>query len=470
MMPNNLRVCAALSVVLVIGACSDERVRQQNVSDAADARRASDLFLITVDTLRADHMSLYGYSRETTPELDLFFSKGRVYRRAYATSSYTSPSVVSILTGLWPFHHGVRRFMQVIPESLDTLATRLSAKGYDSGGFVSNYVLRGGKTGFARGFETFDDDLPEKEAFRDEYERSAIPTTEAAQTWLEQRRNSDRPLFLWVHYIDPHGPYAPPHPKVREFSHDAPEPMDPAAIPEYQRYPGLTDALEYVDLYDEEIAHVDRSIGHLLDSISKLDRDRPWLVAFTSDHGEALTERPQRFQHSQHVWEELIAVPLALRGTGIEPGSVSEPVSIVDIAPTLLVAAGLPLPEGLDGLPLTSAPERRAIYSESYPPEQEPVTFMWRAARLGDEKWVLAPSRHRQAKGFRIESSNPFPEKLTPFPNTPESPEAFRDLFKLHASEVKALQSNRNRPASKTEAARLSDKDRAALKALGYVE
>jgi arylsulfatase A-like enzyme len=469
-----LTVCLVPSFFFLLSSCSDRADRASGESaDTVEDPRASDLILITVDTLRADHMSLYGYARETTPSIDGFFAQGRVYERAYATSSYTPPSVVSILTGLWPFHHGIRRFMHIAPDSLETLATRLSAAGYDCGGFVSNYVLKDEKTGLARGFATYDDELPEKEPYRNAYERSAEPTTESVLAWLELRRASDRPYFLWVHYVDPHGPYAAPEPKAREFSHDAPEPMDIDAIPKYQRHPGLNDAAEYVDRYDEEIAHVDRSIGRLLRAITALDRDRPWLVAFTSDHGEALVERPLRFQHSHHVWEELILVPLALRGTGIATARVTEPVSIVDIAPTLLLAAGIQVPINLDGVPLEATPSRRTLYAESYPGRNEQSAFLWRAAIWGDEKWVLSPARGEPTNSFETNPSRRVLETLTPFPRAAVSPDALAVLHGWHKEDW-SLQRNAKSGGPGTpggrRAPKLTKEDRAALGALGYLE
>jgi arylsulfatase A-like enzyme len=431
-----------------------------------------DLILVTVDTLRADHMSLYGYSRETTPNIDRFFAQGRVYERAYASSSYTPPSVFSILTGLWPFHHGLRKFMRMAPDSLETLATRLSAAGYECGAFVSNYVLRDEKTGLARGFATYDDSLPEKEAYRDTYERSAVPTTVAALAWLAERSDSEIPYFLWVHYIDPHGPYSPPEPKVREFSHQNPEPMNLDDIPKYQRHPGVEDALEYVDLYDEEIAHVDDSIGRLLRTVASLHRDRPWMVALSSDHGEALLERKQRFEHAIHVYEELIRVPLALRGEGIEPSRVAEPVSIVDIAPTLLAAAGLPIPEEFDGVPLGSTTPRHTVYSEAYPASDDWASQLWRTAIRGDEKWLLAPAARDVVNPFRSDFAR-IPETLTMFLSDEPTPDALAQLRAWHQEDWDLRRAEVDGTVKQSESPRrskLNNADRDALRALGYLE
>jgi len=342
-----------------------------------------DVVLVIVDTLRADHMSAYGYERETTPRIDAWFADGRRFERMYATTSFTPSSVASALTGRYPQHHGVRTMLQPIDEGIRTLPGALQEAGYETAGFVSNVNLQDRWVGLGKDFDHYDDTLPQRELFRSMAERTAEATTDAALEWLAAREN-DAPLFLMVHYIDPHGPYAPPEPKVREFSHDDPVPVSLQKVPEYQRYPDLTDGAEYIDLYDEEIAYADHHIGRLLDEVAA--RERETVYVLTADHGETLMDNPGWFQHGHHVYEELMRVPLLIRGPGIESAIVEAPVSLVDIAPTLRDLLDVPMRADLDGVSLIESIPPRDIFVES-----SIVNYVnrWRGLVRGDDKWTV---------------------------------------------------------------------------------
>ena len=343
----------------------------------------ADIVLVTVDTLRADRLGLYGYGRGLTPQLDRWFADGLVHERAYAAAASTSPSVATLLTGLYPSEHHVRLLYQSVPADVRIVTEELP-DAYQTAAVVSNVVLTRQAFGVADRFDHYDDVLDEKESGRDVYERKAERTTDAAAAWL---RHADpaRPLFLWVHYIDPHGPYLAPEPWRGSLRHRGSLPVQAERILAYMRLPGVADALDYVDRYDEEVAYVDANVGRLLEALEKERGLERTLVAFTADHGETLTERRLWFRHGWHVYDEVVRVPLLLRGPGVEPGRSAVPVSGVDVAPTLLRHAGVALPAGWSDVDLrrvASPSAGRPVFTE---------------ATLADGRWLAAVEGTRKA-------------------------------------------------------------------------
>jgi arylsulfatase A-like enzyme len=348
-------------------------------------QRPPDILLITCDTLRPDHLGLYGYERNTSPNLDRLFERGALYERAYATEANTPPSVVSLLSGQQPQEHGVRIFYQLIRDEV-LLLPDLLPDTYRSAAFVSNVVLTDEAIGIAGRFDHYDDFVDEQEPYRAIYERRGERTTTAALQWLEEAWDPERPLLLWVHYIDPHGPYRPPDGTPIAFDHEGTVPIEKQRILSYQAEPGVEDALFYVDRYDEEIAHFDAALGALIDAYAARRPLSEALLAFTADHGESMIEHEKWFTHGYQVYEEIIRVPLLLAGPGIEAGRYSEPVSGIDLLPTLLHAAGVPRSPSLAGVALQEPlPEDRVIESEAYQ-----SNYSWRTAIRGQSKWTFA--------------------------------------------------------------------------------
>jgi arylsulfatase A-like enzyme len=216
--------------------------------DRPEPRPDADVVLITVDTLRADRVGLFGAARATTPHLDRFFAAGRAYTRAYSAASSTSPSVATLLTGLLPDQHRIRLFYQRVPDAVK-LVTDLLPPRHQKAAFVSNMVLTDEAIGFAARFDHYDDFVDERESSRLVFERRASRTTDAALAWLAQGADPARPLFLWVHYIDPHGPYRPPPEWRRSFTHPTPQRFDAARLRMPSHALDTDDALEYVDAY-----------------------------------------------------------------------------------------------------------------------------------------------------------------------------------------------------------------------------
>jgi arylsulfatase len=366
----------------------------------APDRSPGDVLLITVDTLRADHMGLYGYARDTTPELDAFFADGRVIERAYSTEANTSPSVVSILSGMLPQQHRVRLLYQLLRDEVPLIPDLLPPE-YQSAAFVANVVLTDEAIGMASRFDHYDDYLEEDvgEPGAVLYERNAARTTDAALRWLRVGRDPERPLFLWIHYIDPHAPYRAPDREAGAFDHPQPRPIDTRLLAGSVREQGVDDGLAYLDRYDEEIAYTDREVGRLLAGYAKMRPIDEALVVFTADHGESMMEHEVFFAHGYHVYEEIVRVPLMFRGPGVEPGRVDWPGSGIDVAPTILAfAGGAPQTqlEGVDWRAPGSRPAERSVYAEATSPlmllaggGDEPAVGYWRAAIRRGAKWVL---------------------------------------------------------------------------------
>jgi len=352
----------------------------------ASSQRGADVLLITIDTLRADRLGLLGYGRPTTPAIDRFFADGRIYLRAYSSAASTSPSVASILTGLLPHEHRVRLLFQLVPDDV-RLVTDYLPPDYLKAAFVSNVVLTDEATGIAGRFDHYDDFLDERESSRAVYERSARRNTDAALRWLEKGGAGARPLFLWIHYIDPHGPYRPPQDWPRSFRHGTPQPLDPEQVIPYMREPGVSDAGAYVDAYDEEIAYLDSQIGRLLEGYGALRPIEEALVAFTADHGESMMEHDKWFRHGHQVYEEVVRVPLLVRGPGVVAGRSDRLAQGIDLAPTILRFVGVEPPPAMPDVDLRSGRglerDRLLVLEATY------STYQWRGVVGRGRKWMM---------------------------------------------------------------------------------
>ncbi|HEX9637211.1 MAG TPA: tetratricopeptide repeat protein [Acidobacteriota bacterium] len=336
------------------------------------------LLLISVDTLRADRLSSYGYQGLQTDNLDRLASGGVRFEQAFSPVPVTLPAHVSMLSGLYPFQHGVQdngRFQ--VPEGQVLLAERLKAAGYRTAAFVSSIVLDR-VYGLDQGFDLYDISIdPALSLLGQPFERPANATVSAALDWL--RRDSSGPFFLFVHLFDPHAPYRPPAP----FS---------------QRYQDRP--------YDGELAFVDAEIGNLLNYLEDQGLDDETLVVFTADHGESLGEHGEP-THGVFLYDSTVRVPLILRLPGTLPQGqvVQQPCSLVDLVPTVLAALELPSAPGLPGrdlMPGTAAPgggaaataagdDEAAVLLES---DFQRYNFLWSALaalRLQDWKYVRAP-------------------------------------------------------------------------------
>jgi arylsulfatase A-like enzyme/Flp pilus assembly protein TadD len=285
-----------------------------------------DVLLITVDTLRADALGAFGNTKASTPWIDRLADGGVRFSRAYAHNVVTLPSHSNILSGRYPFAHGVRdnagfRF----PATVETLATRLKALGYRTGAFVSAFPLSS-RFGLARGFDVYDDSFLAGAGLRHADEERHGPTTvEAARRWLAA---GNGPSFLWVHLYEPHFPY---------------EPVEPFA----SRFPD--------DPYLGEVAAADAALEPLLRPLLDAGRSGRTVVVFTGDHGESRGEHGEK-THGIFAYEGPLRVPLVVYCPRlVSPARVESPVRHVDIVPTILEAIGAPRVSDLPGRSLLGA-------------------------------------------------------------------------------------------------------------------
>jgi choline-sulfatase len=322
------------------------------------------VLLVTIDTLRADRVGAYGYAKARTPHLDALAASGLRATHAYATAPVTLPSHASMLSGRYPPGHGARHNGVAMGEGVPTLATVLKAAGFATGAFVSAFPLDR-RFGLATGFDVYGDRWARGPDGRPADERSGQLTVDEALTW--RRATGAARTFLWVHLFEPHAPYG-----------------DAAS------------GRPLSDRYDDEIAEADRQVGRLLDGLGP-DRAST-LVVVAADHGEAFGEHGE-IGHSLFVYDTTLRVPLILAGPGAARGLLPDPVSLVDIAPTVLAAVGVPAPAPLDGetlrqdrgLLLRDEPPRQ-LYAETAAPFED---FGWsplRSVRAGTSKYILAPA------------------------------------------------------------------------------
>jgi arylsulfatase len=324
---------------------------------ACSAPERPSVVLITIDTLRADHLGCYGYARPTTPRIDALAKESLLFERAYTTLPRTTQSVASIMTGRYPKSHGARGLFTRLPATNQTLAEILKERGYATAAVVSNSFLRPGQ-GFEQGFDTYDN--PEERWDAD----SAMAVTEGAVRWLDGRGEGG-PFFLWVHYLDPHWRYTPPAPWDRAFDPDFKEPFTLYDDLDRNRFTKgqviFGDVLtprqveHLVALYDGEIAASDAAVGVLLDRLARVRA--PLVVVLTSDHGESLGDHGYRFAHGEYLYESSLRVPLLIRdpdavAAGTRTSGLSENV---DVAPTILRLLGVDAMQGVEGRPLLLA-------------------------------------------------------------------------------------------------------------------
>jgi arylsulfatase len=432
----------------------------------------ADVLLITVDTLRPDHLSLYGYARATSPELERWLSRGSIFESAYSTEANTPPSVISILSGQLPQEHGVRAFWQLLPRDVPLLPDLLPPA-YQTAAMVSSTVLTDEALGIADRFDHYDDFVDEIESRRRIWERRASRTTDAALRWLSKSRDPERPLFLWVHYIDPHGPYRPPDDKPRTFRHQGEVPLERSRMYRFQIEPGVDDALHYQDRYDEEVAYTDAQIGRLLEGYSAQASLDDALVIFVADHGESMIEHERWFTHGYHVYEEILRVPLVLRGPGLGPGRVETPASTIDIVPTVLRFAGAAVPEHMAGVDLRDREQRgraRPLFVEATLESSQ-----WRAVIESGEKWMVQyqkGSTEPRRLVFYDLRRDPHERRAEPWPSEDEAGRALLALSRRdpYVTEENATRATGHKLTQPKIDPRVDGEALEKLRALGYVE
>ncbi len=321
------------------------------------------VILVSIDTLRADHLGCYGHDGIRTPNIDRFALRSLRFDRCFSAVPITLPSHTTMMTGMYPLRHSVRDNGTFnVPDDIPTVATTLGARGWRTAGVIGSFPLTS-RFGLSRGFDIWDEDLSNQyvkviSLFFDE--RKADRVTRRAISVLDEIQ--DEPFFLFVHYFDPHHPWDPP----------------------------LAYARQYRELmYDGEIAFVDSWLGQLLNEVEKRGLLDDTVVIITADHGEGLGDH-EEFTHSMLLYNETTRVPLLVYYPGVEPGTVAAPVSLVDIAPTVFELLGVEVDHGMDGHSLLRPrPDGEPIYMESLAGRLQHQWNDTRAAVVGDSKYIL---------------------------------------------------------------------------------
>ena len=333
--------------------------------------RNTPVILISIDTLRSDHLPAYGYSGVSTPNLDAFRADAILYERAYSHCPLTLPSHASMLTGLLPADHGIRDNIGfMLADDVPSLPALLKSNGYATGAAVSAFVLRKG-TGIARGFDAYDDEVEPIGTWQviARVQRTGGETVAAAKKWLDQ--HGDKPFFYFLHLYDPHTPY------------EAPEPFRT----QYRSKP-----------YDGEIAYTDHVIGEFLGYLKEKGIYDKAMIVILADHGEGLNDHDEE-EHGIFLYREAIQVPLFVKlpGSRHAGATVSAPAGLVDVFPTILQQTATAAPArtydhavSLLSL-LDDPPAKRSIYSETYYPRMH---FGWsdlHSLTDGDHHLIRAP-------------------------------------------------------------------------------
>ncbi|HYU34061.1 MAG TPA: sulfatase [Thermoanaerobaculia bacterium] len=328
----------AALLLLPSGACSPRKPKPA---------RPLNVIFILVDTLRADHLGIYGYPRDTSPNLDAFARRSVFFREARSQASCTFPSVNSILTSRYPAAFlGQPGQAMGIPANVPSLAEILRLRGYRTVAVSASAVVRNTPSqhnpgaGFGRGFEVFQEDCVWKAA-------ACVNRQVLGRLKRDQDADAaDRPLFLYIHYIDPHGPYNPPREHERRFATGRPDKPfirngnpNPIGDMLYKGGPdpGVTPAdLQYLrDLYDDEINYLDGQLLHLF----RVLEENGWLddsvIVFAADHGEEFLEHGH-IKHCRTVFDSSVKVPLFFHIPGVAARALEQPVQNLDIVPTLL--------------------------------------------------------------------------------------------------------------------------------------
>ncbi len=327
---------------------------------AAGPGGGPNIVLVLVDTLRADHLGVYGYDRPTSPRLDAFAAGGTTWTRAYAQSGWTLASVTSLLSGQYPHQHGVvrdsrqpDRFGCLVP-AVETLPEALRGAGYATAGFINNTFLAP-EFGLKQGFDLYD----YKGATNVEH-RSADQTVDDALTWWDAQ--GDRPRFALVHFMEPHLNYEAPA-DIRGMFAEGPGPDQLAMVPgkadpfvqmQFGELIPSEESKRYtVARYDEEVRTADRAFGRLLDGLQARGQLDGTLVVLTADHGEEFWDHG-RFEHGHALWSELTRVPLVAAGPGVSTGRVDTVVEHVDLFQGLVEKAHATRPAASAGEDLFS--------------------------------------------------------------------------------------------------------------------
>jgi arylsulfatase A-like enzyme len=443
-----------------------------------------DLVLVVIDALRADHLASYGYHRPTSPHIDRLAEQGILFTNASAPSSWTRPSVASLFTSRSPSEHGAVSLLKPLAGKLPTLAERLGEAGYLTIGVSANFVHVTKRSGLARGFEVWRSfSKPVEEGSSKTVwtaKRGAGQATLRAPSGAELNAAVIRripapdagPIFLYVHYMEPHSPYVPPPRLLARIAGErAGERRREAATNDYlvdlaarRVQLGEAERQELVDLYDAEIAAVDEAIGDLVAALQERDRWENTVMVITSDHGEEFADHGGWF-HAINLHSESLRVPLVVHDARIRRTGDrrSVPVDLLDVPMTLLDLAGVPASPGMRGRSLLDSdltPGRDLVAELHEDPAFErrigPRTHRLALTRW---PWKAIVNRDGDAWAYQLERDPLESSAVPPGQVPPDLLSSARDLERRFDSS-----------SSRPQATEPDESTREGLRALGYAE
>lgn len=403
------------------------------LASAEGPAQPASVILISIDTLRADHLSAYGYRRIRTPNIDSFARQGTVFTEVSSQIPLTLPSHTSLFTSTYPFENGIEENVEAVPSSAVTLASILRSHGYETAAFIGSDMLDR-RFGLDKGFDEYDSPFGAPAArtgnpYSFRVRRDGAIVLGAANQWLSAHRGQQ--VFLFIHLFDLHTPY--------------------------MRMPAKRSSEPETAGYNAEIEYVDRILGRFEQSLAQDGWWRKSMVVLLADHGESLGDHGE-LSHGYFIYESTLHVPLIVHwpdGAPKYPDRISQPAGLIDVAPTILDALRLPGPPSFDGVSLLKLNGARAVYGESVYARD---SFHWaalRSLRMGRWKYIDAP----RPELFDLEK-DPAEQSNLVRANSAEAAALRSELARLMARHARA------HPAPVRDS---SGGTRAALGSLGYL-
>ncbi|CAM2009147.1 sulfatase [Acanthopleuribacter pedis] len=437
-----MRYCVVFLLFCVLPHAFSQSAQQPNI------------VLISVDTLRADHLSAYGYPRKTSPHIDQLLAAGRRFDQAYTVEPLTAPACTSMLTGRYPHEHGATRNGVPMLTNLISLPKLLEKKGYDTAAFVSNWTLRTSLVGLAEHFQHYGEVFTRKRWFGLMMgEATGEDITDQGLAWISDRK---KPFFLWLHYSEPHAPY--------RFQAT------------FAQAWGLKnrEAATRIDRYDSEIAFCDAQIGRFLAGLTPVSAPENTLILFVADHGECLGEN-QYWGHGRHLYEGNLRIPMGITWAGrIPAGVATEPASLIDLPRTVLGLLAYPQPDHLAGFDWTAvllgkgtADASRALYFQAH----KGAVQSQKAAERGRRRGLLEVGRLQNhiKESWRVRS-----KKIRRF-NLAEDPREQTNLADARAklqpeTAAWALEVEQGLQQVNEQELIMSQEDLEMMRSLGYID
>ena len=402
------------------------------------------VILVSVDTLRADHLGCYGYERPTSPFLDALAAEGIIFENAFAQSSWTLPSHMSLFTGRYPKNHGVEVPELKLSESIPTLTQTLKDAGYRTFGFVTWAFLEA-KYGFGRGFDLYRQFIPPPDKRDVEHAEYTTRADEAVDSILQGLgQGIPGPYFLFVHLFDPHLDYAPPAEHLQavapDVSHDLEfgrhEALQPYILPIHREPTPVPAPIrdQATALYDAEIHFTDAQLKRLFDGLAERSMLENTLVVFTSDHGEELDDHGSMEGHGWTLYDEILHVPLIIKLPNQTHAQtrITSIVESIDIAPTILDLLGLPALDSFDGESL------RPQFTSSQSEESQSFGSSQRFL----SRWSLRTEQHKLIHSRRKSTRLPYDPPAYELYDLIQDPGETQDLFATQTEVARRLRAH----------------------------